>query len=69
MTGYNIGLSDAPKKPVRGYSVSECDPIQTDSVNHVVTWKSNSNVSSLAGQVVRLRIEMQDAKLFAFKFE
>ncbi len=69
MTGYNIGLSDAPKKPVRGYSVSECDPIRTDSVNHVVTWKSNSNVRSLAGQVVRLRFEMQDAKLFAFKFE
>jgi hypothetical protein len=69
MTGYNVGLTNPPKKGVRNYSIAHCDPITTDSVRQVVTWKGNPNVENLAGKVVRLRIEMQNAKLYAFKFE
>jgi hypothetical protein len=69
ISGYNIGLTDAPKKPVRGFGIADCDPIRADSVWHVVTWRGSSDVGNLAGQVVRLRFEMQDAKLFAFKFD
>ena len=69
MTGYNVGLTNPPKKDVRNYSIAHCDPITTDSVRQVVSWKGNPDVGSLAGKVVRLRIEMQNAKLYAFKFE
>ena len=69
ITGYNVGLKDAPKKDVAGYGIGDCDPIKTDSVRHVVTWRGNSSVGNLAGQVVRLRFEMQNAKLYAFQFE
>ncbi|MHC4193010.1 MAG: LamG-like jellyroll fold domain-containing protein, partial [Planctomycetota bacterium] len=69
MSGYNIGLTDAPKKPVRGFGLGDCDPIRADSVRRVVTWKGDPDVGNLAGQVVRLRFEMQNAKLFAFEFK
>jgi hypothetical protein len=69
ITGFNIGLTDAPKKEVRCYSLAHCDPITSDSVRQVVTWQGSSDVGNLAGQTVRLRFEMQNAKLYAFQFE
>jgi hypothetical protein len=35
----------------------------------VVTWKGKSSVKSLAGRSVRLKFEMQEAKLYAFEFK
>ena len=69
MTGYNVGLTSPPKKDVRNYSIAHCDPITSDSVRHVVSWRGSPDVASLAGKVVRLRFEMKNAKLYAFKFE
>jgi len=69
MTGYNVALTDAPKKPVPGYGIDDCDAITGDSVRHIATWKGSDFVGNLAGQVVRLRIEMNNARLFAFQFE
>jgi hypothetical protein len=68
ITGFNIGLTNPPKKPVRGFGIDDCDPIRTDSVRQVVTWKGDPDVGNLAGKVVRLRFEMQNAKLYAFQF-
>ena len=56
-------------KDVRNYSIAHCDPITSDSVRQVVSWRGSADVSSLAGKVVRLRIEMQNAKLFALEFD
>ena len=67
-TGYNVALTNPPKKPVRGFGIDECDPIRTDSVRQVVTWKGDPDVGNLAGQVVRLRFEMKNAKLYSFQF-
>jgi hypothetical protein len=53
ISGYNVGLTDAPKEPVRGFGLGDCDPIRADSVRHIVTWKGDDDVGSLAGQVVR----------------
>ncbi|MHC4864362.1 MAG: hypothetical protein ACYTEX_09780 [Planctomycetota bacterium] len=69
MTGFNVALKDPPKKDVRCYSIKHCVPVTADSVRHTVTWKGSSDVGSIAGQVVRLRFELQNAKLFAFQFE
>jgi hypothetical protein len=68
ISGYNVGLTDSPKKPMRGFGLGDCDPIKTDSVRHVVTWKGDPDVGNLAGQVVRLRFEMKNAKLYSFQF-
>jgi hypothetical protein len=69
LQGFNMGLAEEPKGDVRGYGLGHCDPIKGDLVRHVVKWKGCSDVSTLEGEAVRLRIEMQDAKLYAFKFE
>jgi hypothetical protein len=63
-----VGLDNQDGKPASGFSVNDCDPIKADSVGHVVTWNGNSDVSSLAGSVLHLRLVMQDAKLYAFEF-
>jgi len=68
-TGYNVALTNPAKKPVRGFGIGDCDPIATDSVRQVVTWKGSSDVSALAGQLVRLRFEMKNSKLYALEFE
>ena len=68
ISGFNVGLTDAPKKAVRGFGIADCDPIKADSVRHVVTWKGDPDVSNLAGQVVRLRFEIKNAKLYSFQF-
>jgi hypothetical protein len=39
ISGYNVGLTDAPKRAMRGFGLGDCDPITADSVRHVVTWK------------------------------
>jgi len=71
ISAYGITLSDdqEAKTEVTGFRVGDCDLITADSVRHVVTWKGISDVGNLAGQVIRLRIEMQNAKLYAFKFD
>ena len=69
ISGYNIGLTNPPKKPVPGFNVANCKTITGDSVRHQVKWNGDPRLGNLAGRVVRLRIEMQNAKLYAFKFE
>jgi hypothetical protein len=71
LSNYSISLSDDQEANtnVSGFRIKDCDTITTDSVRHVVTWKDKSDIGNLAGQVVRLRIEMQNAKIFAMKFE
>ncbi|MHC4624663.1 MAG: LamG-like jellyroll fold domain-containing protein [Planctomycetota bacterium] len=64
-----VGILSLPARSIDGFAISDCDPIEADSVRHVVTWKDNPDVGKLAGQVVRLRFEMQDAKLYGFRFE
>ena len=63
-----VEIQDESGKAISGFSMGECDAITTDSVRHVVSWKGNSSVARLAGKTVRLRFEMQDARLFAMQF-
>lgn len=69
LTGFHVGLNESPRHELRGYGLAHCDPIQGDSVRHVVTWRGLPEVGNLAGRVVRLRVEMQNAKLYALQFE
>jgi len=64
-----VGILDKHSKPLRGFATADCDAIQGDSVRRVVTWNGQSNVGALAGKVVRLRVELQNTKLYAFQFQ
>jgi len=63
-----VAITDENSKAIDGFGLEDCEAIKNDSVRHVVTWKGKPDLSRLAGKVVRLRFEMQDAKLFAFEF-
>ena len=63
-----VEIQDAQGKPIPGYSLDDCLPLFGDSPDRRVEWKSGTDVSALAGQVVRLRFVLRDADLFAFQF-
>ena len=51
-----------------GFTHEDCEPIWGDHVSCIVKWKTGDDVSALAGQAVRLRVEMSDADLFSIRF-
>jgi len=60
-------LQDAKGTPLPGFTLNDCQPIQGDSIDHVVTW-SGGSLKPLNGQPVRLRVELDQADLFALQF-
>jgi hypothetical protein len=65
-----VGLLDENGKPLPGRSVDECKPITGDHLDQLVTWdpKGYSDVTHFAGRPIRLHFEMQNAKLYTFRF-
>ena len=47
-------------------TLDDCDPILTDNVQHVVTWKNSPDLSPLVGKPVYLRFRMRHASLYGF---
>jgi len=62
-----VGMVNCDYSPIAGFRAEDCDPIRGDSVRRVVTWAGNSDLSRLPVEVVRLRFELEDVKLFAFE--
>ena len=63
-----IELQDAESKPIPGFKLDEMTPIYGDRLDAGVAWQAGGDVSSLSGQVVRLRVRLMDADLFALRF-
>jgi hypothetical protein len=62
-----IELLDVKYQPIPGHTLKDCDDIFGDTLERVVTWVT-SDVGKLADTPVRLRIVMNDADLYAFRF-
>ena len=62
-----VELLGVSHEPLEGFLLRESDPAGT-SGRHVMTWQGRIDVSRLAGQVVRLRFSMKNAKLYSFQF-
>jgi hypothetical protein len=63
-----VELQDAAGKPLPGFALADCTAIRGDSLAHTVSWAKGSDVSSLAGQSLRLRFALQDADVYALQF-
>lgn len=63
-----IELQDATGKAISGYGLADCQPLQRDAIDATVTWAKGSDLSALAGQPIRLRIELRKADLYALQF-
>jgi len=66
--GLFVEIQDAAGKPVPGFTLADCQELNTDDVGRAVSWKNGSDVSSLAGKSIRLRFRLKDADLYAFQF-
>ena len=61
-------IQNADGTPIPGFQLADCVELNTDDLSRVVSWKSGSDVSSLAGKAIRLRFRLKDADLFALQF-
>ena len=67
--GMKVQLEQPDGTPYPGFALDDCKEIIGDEIARDVLWKNGTDVSSLAGKVVRLRISMKDADLYSLKFE
>lgn len=63
-----VELQTADGAAVPGFELGETVSLTGDHLSAEVKWKSCSSVSSLVGQVVRLRIRLQQADLYSLQF-
>lgn len=63
-----VELQDQAGKPLPAFALQDCKVLDGDSIAQKVTWARGSDVSSLAGQIIRLRVVMREADLFALQF-
>ena len=63
-----VEIQDTDGKPHPGFSLADCPDHFGDAVERIVTWKNGADVRSLAEKPLRLRFELKDADLYAFRF-
>ncbi len=63
-----VALLEESGRAYKGFALEDCRPVRGDSVRWNVTWKGNPDLKQLAGKTVRMKIELQDAKLYALQF-
>jgi hypothetical protein len=57
---------DAKGKVIEGFSKTDCTPITTDSVRHVLKWKGQKDSHLIQARPIRLRFYLKKAKLYSF---
>jgi len=65
----SVEIQHADGSPISGFGLSKCAPIWGDEIERVVAWDGKADLSSLAGEAVRLRFVMKDADLYSYRFE
>ena len=67
--GIQVELQDESGKPLPGFALADMEPLYGDELDRVVTWKNGADLGSLAGKPVRLRFVLNDADVFALRFQ
>ena len=69
MSEARVGLLGPDGRPIKGYTVEDCDLINGDWIERTVSWKrGETDVSQWAGQPIRLEFQMRATRLFAYRF-
>ena len=63
-----VEIQDESGAPLPGFGMEDCPEIYGDEIERVVDWRAGSDLTSLAGRIVRLKIELKDADLFSLRF-
>jgi hypothetical protein len=63
-----VALLDEAGKAIAGRSIEDCVPITGDHTDILVRWKDNGDVTARAGRPTKMRVELVNAGLYAFRF-
>jgi len=63
-----VELLDERHAPIPGFSLAEADTLNRTGTDLPVSWQGRTDVSTLAGQPVRLKLHFRNAKLYSFQF-
>jgi len=66
--GIRVEIQNQQGEAIHDFSLKDSREQIGNEIARVVSWKGGSDVSSLAGKVVRLRFVLKDADLFALRF-
>jgi len=64
-----VEVQDAAGRPIASLHAADCLPLRGDHVETAVEWKEGAKLAGLAGKQVRLRLVLNDAELFALRFQ
>src|SRR4051812_33378438 len=62
-----VEVQDESGKPFPGYTLDDMKPLYGDELDATISWKSKQDVSSIAGQPIRLHFVMRDADIFSVR--
>lgn len=63
-----VAIEHADGTPVPGFALVDAKSRHGNDLNKIMGWKGNPDLSRLAGQPVRLRIQMTATRLYGFQF-
>ena len=63
-----VEIQDEGGAPIPGFTLDNCPEMFADEIEGEVAWEGGSDVSGLVGKPVRLRFRLNDADIYAFKF-
>lgn len=61
-----VEVLDEAGKKIKGFSAADCVPVSANSTIHKMSWKTNADLSSLAGKTVRFRFHLTNGKIYSF---
>ena len=61
-------LCAADGKALPGFALADSEMLYGNELAHTVSWKAGTDVGALAGQTVRLRVNLKDADLYSVRF-
>lgn len=64
-----VALLGADGRPLPGFAAGVCEPVSSDSFDHVVKWRGSTDVSALAGREVRMQFSLRRAALYTWQFK
>jgi len=62
----SVEILDEAGTAMDGFRAEDCEAFSGDKITHTVRWRGSSDVSKLAGKVIKLRFRLRDAKLYSF---
>ncbi|MDO5553970.1 MAG: hypothetical protein Q4G68_09415 [Planctomycetia bacterium] len=63
-----VEICDDAGEVIPGFEKENCDVLYGDSLDRIVSWKGNKDVSSLAGHSIVLKFYLQEADVYSLKF-